>query len=293
MPMLYAYHSLYLLHRGRANVVTLTLVDTPNTAFVPGQSIFIEGLTDFASTDPNGARTLASVSFANKQLTFAQTGNNRSFATSATSLAYPASSAITRLGYVITGASVNGTSNVATLTSATAFDSAFSVGDSITVGGLGFSTTDPNGAKTIASVSGTTLTYSLTASGNETYTTSANSLVDLGSLFILNDDGANEVFGSGVFSDPNSDSADDIIFTATNNVCDILRLRDRAKFKVRYPGSSTISGRCDLLQAFNKVYIFRGRQTAFESTPVITIKGDYFCITLKQYSHSQLHRPRA
>ena len=109
----------------QSNVVTLTLVDTPNTAFVPGQAIFIEGLTDFASTDPNGARTLVSVSFANKQLTFAQTGNDRSFATSATSLAYPASSAITRLGYVITGASVNGTSNVATLTSATAFDSAF------------------------------------------------------------------------------------------------------------------------------------------------------------------------
>lgn len=170
----------------QSNVVTLTLVDTPNTAFIPGQAIFIEGLTDFASTDPNGARTLASVSFANKQLTFAQTGNDRSFATSATSLAFPAGSAVTQLN------------------------------------------------------------------------------------FTLNDDGANEVFGSGVFSDPNSDSADDIIFTATNNVCDILRLRDRAKFKVRYPGSNTISGRCDLLQAFNKVYIFRGKQTSFESTPVIT-----------------------
>ena len=256
----------------QSNVVTLTLVDTPNTAFVPGQTIFIEGLTGY-STNPNGAQTLTSVSFANKQLTFAQTASNESFSTSATSLAFPAGSAITRLGYVITGASVNGNSNVATLTSATAFDSAFGVGDSITVGGLGFSTTDPNGVKTIASVSGTTLTYSLTASGNETYTTSANSLVDLGSLFILNDDGANEVFGSGVFSDPNSDSADDIIFTATNNVCDILRLRDRAKFKVRYPGSNTISGRCDLLQAFNKVYIFRGKQTTLESTPIITSKA--------------------
>ena len=172
----------------QSNVVTLTLVDTPNTAFVPGQSIFIEGLTSY-TTNPNGAQTLTSVSFANKQLTFAQTAGNESFSTSATSLAFPAGSAVTQLN------------------------------------------------------------------------------------FTLNDDGANEVFGSGVFSDPNSDSADDIIFTATNNVCDILRLRDRAKFKVRYPGSNTISGRCDLLQAFNKVYIFRGRQTAFESTPVITSKA--------------------
>ena len=172
----------------QSNVVTLTLVDTPNTAFVPGQAIFIEGLTGY-STNPNGAQTLTSVSFANKQLTFAQTASNESFSTSATSLAFPAGSAVTQLN------------------------------------------------------------------------------------FTLNDDGANEVFGSGVFSDPNSDSADDIIFTATNNVCDILRLRDRAKFKVRYPGSNTISGRCDLLQAFNKVYIFRGKQTTLESTPIITSKA--------------------
>lgn len=172
----------------QSNVVTLTLVDTPNTAFVPGQTIFIEGLTGY-STNPNGAQTLTSVSFANKQLTFAQTASNESFSTSATSLAFPAGSAVTQLN------------------------------------------------------------------------------------FTLNDDGANEVFGSGVFSDPNSDSADDIIFTATNNVCDILRLRDRAKFKVRYPGSNTISGRCDLLQAFNKVYIFRGKQTTLESTPIITSKA--------------------
>ena len=56
----------------QSNVVTLTLVNTPNTAFVPGQAIFIEGLTSY-TTNPNGAQTLTSVSFANKQLTFAQT----------------------------------------------------------------------------------------------------------------------------------------------------------------------------------------------------------------------------
>ena len=171
-----------------SNVVTLTLVDTPNSAFVPGNTIFIEGLTGF-STDPNGSHTLASVSFVNKQLTFAQTAGDESFSTSATSLAFPASSAVTELS------------------------------------------------------------------------------------FTLNDDGANEVFGSAVFSDPNSDNTDDYIFTATNNVCDILRLRDRTKFKVRYPGSNTVSGRCDLLQAFNKVFIFRGNKTSFESTPTLSTKS--------------------
>lgn len=171
-----------------SNVVTITLSETPNSAFVPGNTIFIEGLTGF-STDPNGAKTLVSVSFVNKQLTFAQTAGNESFSTSVTSLAFPASTAVTELP------------------------------------------------------------------------------------FTLNDDGSNEVFGSAVFSDPNSDNTDDYIFTATNNVCDILRLRDRVKFKVRYPGSNTISGRCDLLQAFNKVFIFRGNKTSFESTPTLTTKA--------------------
>ena len=164
------------------------MTDTPSSAFVPGNTIFIEGLTSF-STDPNGAQTLVDVSFVNKQITFAQTAGNEPFSASATTLAFPASSAVTKLN------------------------------------------------------------------------------------FTLNDDGINEVFGSAVFSDPNSDNTDDYIFTATNNVCDILRLRDLAKFKVKYEGSNTISGRCDLLQAFNKVFIFRGDKTSLESTPVLTSKA--------------------
>lgn len=171
----------------QSNVVTLTLSETPSSAFVPGENFTVAGLTGF-SVDPNGTHSLVSISYANKQLTFAQTAANESFTTAATSLAWPASTAITN------------------------------------------------------------------------------------TPFTLNDDGINEVYGSAVFSDPNSDNSDDYIFTATNSVCDILRLRDRVKFKVRYPGSNKISDRCELLQAFNKVYIFRGKKTSFQSTPTLTSK---------------------
>ena len=179
----------YVVSAGQrqSNVVTLTLSETPSTAFVPGENFTVAGLTGF-SVDPNGTHSLVSVSFTNKQLTFAQTATNESFTTSATSLAWPASTAITN------------------------------------------------------------------------------------TPFTLNDDEINEIYGSAVFSDPDSDNSDDYIFTATNSVCDILRLRDRVKFKVRYPGSNTISGRCELLQAFNKVYIFRGKKTSFQSTPTLTSK---------------------
>jgi hypothetical protein len=171
----------------QSNVVTLTLTDTPSTAFVPGENFTVAGLGGF-SVDPNGTHALVSVSFTNKQLTFAQTAADDSFTTSATSLSWPASTAITV------------------------------------------------------------------------------------TPFTLNDDGINEVYGSAVFSDPNSDNSDDYIFTATNSVCDILRLRDGVKFKVRYPGSNTVSDRCELLQAFNKFFIFRGKKTSFQSTPALTSK---------------------
>ena len=173
---------------GRAgNVVTITTIDTPNMAFIPGNDITIKGLTGF-STDPNGTHALVSVDFTNKRLTFAQTGSDEDFSVPTGSLVWPASTAVTDLN------------------------------------------------------------------------------------FTLNDEGVNEVQGSGVFSDPNTDNSDDYIFTATNTICDILRLRDNVKFKVKYPASATVAGRCELLQAFNKIYIFRGDKTSFVSTPTLTSK---------------------
>jgi len=76
----------------------------------------------------------------------------------------------------ISSATVTGSSNTASITTSTNHN--LVTGDLVTIHNLGFSTTDPNGsAKTITRVDNTTFTYSLTASGDETYTVSSASLV--------------------------------------------------------------------------------------------------------------------
>ena len=77
---------------------------------------------------------------------------------------------------IISSATVTGSSNTANITTSTNHN--LVTGDLVTIHNLGFSTTDPNGsAKTITRVDDTTFTYSLTASGDETYTVSSASLV--------------------------------------------------------------------------------------------------------------------
>jgi len=77
---------------------------------------------------------------------------------------------------IISSATVTGLSNTANITTSTNHN--LVTGDLVTIHNLGFSTTDPNGsAKTITRVDDTTFTYSLTASGDETYTVSSTSLV--------------------------------------------------------------------------------------------------------------------
>ena len=76
----------------------------------------------------------------------------------------------------ISAATVTGSSNTANITTSTNHN--LVTGDIVTISGLGFSTTDPNGSNvTITSTGDTTFTYSLTASGDETYTVSSSSTV--------------------------------------------------------------------------------------------------------------------
>lgn len=136
---------------------------------------------------------------------------------------------------------------------------------------------DPNGTFTLDSISFVNQTLTYTEPGpDEDFSTSEISVVGPGSTlatvldFYLNDTAAIEIHGSAVFSDPNAIDVDDFVFTATNNVCEILRLRDRTRFQVRYPVAETINSKVDMIQAFNKIFIFRGDETTLESTPKLT-----------------------
>jgi len=85
--------------------------------------------------------------------------------------------------------------------------------------------------------------------------------------FTLNDDGVNAVYGSAVYSDASSNS-DDFIFSATNSVCIIVRLKDTALFKCRYEGGGeTVDAPVGMSQGFDKMFIFRPRKTALSANP--------------------------
>jgi hypothetical protein len=174
------------------NQVIITLNETPNLAFYPGNDIHVDNIVFTNTPDPNGTHILESVNFFTKTIIFNQTGPD---------------------------------------------DDTFTI------------RTDTDASTTIV------------APG-------ASNPTELD--FIVNDEGVNEVYGSAVFTDAAS-QADDFIFTATNQQCFIVRLKDRALFKVRYDaGSETINRPCGMLQANNKMYIFRGQESTLECSPSIT-----------------------
>jgi hypothetical protein len=176
-----------------------------------------------------------------------------------------------RLPYPIASAQRNG--GVVTLNLFDIPSVAFEPGDQITIDGL----VGLNGTHNITEVfySNKQIQFSQ-AGANESFTGTADSIVAPANIiptalsFTLTDEAANEVFGATAYSDPLSDFTDDYIFTATNNVMQIFRLRDGVEYKVRYPAGESIYQRCSLIQANNKIYVHRGVQTPLECQPVLS-----------------------
>ena len=114
------------------------------------------------------------------------------------------------------------------------------------------------------------------ANGNQDYTkTGTNELTVSGSFTgdadssvtvkypILNDNAVEGIYGSCAFSDPN-DNASQFIVLATNTKAIAFNLETLVSTDIAYPAGITVSSEVDMLQAFNKVFIFRDGQTALE-----------------------------
>lgn len=116
-------------------------------------------------------------------------------------------------------------------------------------------TVSPNGVQFITVTSADEFTFEIPgASGNETYggTGKARSVID--------DADAAQIFGSCLFSDPSDDSAEYIVEAATGTAF-LVSVADGTSTALDYPTGSTIDS-ADLLQAFDRVYLFRdGLQT--------------------------------
>ena len=80
----------------------------------------------------------------------------------------------------------------------------------------------------------------------------------------LNDGAVNEVYGSCIFSDPNADSESYIILAANTKAVAIKVSDPSTTYDLTYPGGETISSAVEMVQAFNKLIIFRKGDTPFE-----------------------------
>ena len=179
-----------------------------------------------------------------------------------------------RLPYVILSASRS--SGVVTIVLNATPSLSFIPGDNVTVAELDSSV---DGTHVLASVNFTTKTLKFTNAGSDATFTVQDSSVGNTSVcsagnsiattlnFTLNDDGVNAVFGSAVYSDASSNS-DDFIFTSTNNLCIILRLKDLVVFKSRYDsGGETVDGPVGMTQGFDKMFIFRTNKNTLSASP--------------------------
>ena len=159
----------------------------------------------------------------------------------------------------------------------------FVAANSVKVEGLGPSggsfTVDPNGTHTLVSVTDNgdtkTLKYALTGA-NETYTTpivlpeqlefqlNANTTqAVIGFNMVLDAGSVTEVYASSAFSDPN-ENASQYILIASNLKVVAKNLATNATVDIAYPSGETVPPAASMLQAFNKVFIFRKGQVALE-----------------------------
>lgn len=156
-------------------------------------------------------------------------------------------------GLVLTSAA-----RVGTLVTLTKAAHPFTVGETAYLGVESLTgTVDPNGVQLVTVASSTTMTFVIAgAVGNETYsgTGKVRSVID--------DDSAAEIFGSCLFSDPSDGSAEFIVEAATGRAF-LVSVATGASTAIAYPTGSTI-GSAELVQAFDRVYLFRDGLQTFE-----------------------------
>jgi len=120
-------------------------------------------------------------------------------------------------------------------------------------------TVDPNGNRLITVTATDTFTFIIPGgAGSETYGGTGN--VKAAALSSTQTTG---VYGSCIFSDPSSESANYII-RATNQEAIATPVAGGASTSIAYPAGVSISGDVELLQCFDKVFIFRDGEVALE-----------------------------
>jgi len=160
----------------------------------------------------------------------------------------------------ISSASRSTTTVTVTTSSAHGFTTSTQVG----IAGLTGSV-NPNGNRIITVTDSTHFTFTIAgAAGSESYGGTGTA----GAPFIQ-DQSIDAAWGSCRFSDPSNNSAEYIIIALNENAI-AINLTTAASTTIAYPSGITISSAVKMVQAFNKVYIFRGGSTALSWNGTLT-----------------------
>jgi hypothetical protein len=130
-----------------------------------------------------------------------------------------------------------------------------------TLSGITFTGTNYNGTVLMTVATVDTLTFPVASVTN----------VSLGATpritqLVINDSAASEVLASCLFSDPN-DSNNEYVIVALETIAKKINLADYSITDIKYPSGETVTAPCDMIQSFDKVFIFRGGRQAMEHIP--------------------------
>lgn len=141
----------------------------------------------------------------------------------------------------------------------------------------GITATDFPSSGTV-NISGVTMSSGPAVNGNRPYTKDSNTQITISDqayegsasgtatvkFGILADSSVNNIYGSMDFSDPNA-SSNQYIVIASNGKAIGIDIANNFTFDIGYPSLITIDESVEMLQAFNKAFIFRGGSTALEN----------------------------
>ena len=141
----------------------------------------------------------------------------------------------------------------------------------------GITATDFPSSGTV-NISGVTMSSGPAVNGNRPYTKDSNTQITISDqayegsasgtatvqFGILADGSVNNIYGSMDFSDPNA-SSNQYIVIASNGKAIGIDIANDFTFDIGYPSVITIDENVEMLQAFNKAFIFRGGSTALEN----------------------------
>ena len=233
-----------------------TITVTANShGFTNGDSVYISGVGYTTGSNPNGTFVIAGV--ATNTFTYTLTGADGAYTTTASTTA----GNITKNFLDIATASY--ASDLVTIT--TSVNHGLTVGQAgnLSVTGLNYSGSNPNGIRALTATNANTLTFPVT--GVTSVTFAAGSKI---TQININDAAASDVLASCMFSDPNESNKEYIIVALETLAKKIdLSTTPYTATTIPYPVGATVGSSCDMLQCFDKVMIMRDGQQALEWYP--------------------------